>query len=91
METWETGRGEAEADLVARLHKVEKRGALFYVIGLNGSPVGIGYARREDAEETVEGLRRSADRIIRVCMTCQKPFEADGPHNRMCPQCKRRG
>ena len=73
-----------------RLHKVEKRGGLFYVIGLNGRPLGIGCAQRQMAEEVLDEVRRSAERSIRTCMSCQQPFESEGKHNRMCLPCKKR-
>jgi hypothetical protein len=76
--------------MTGRMHKVEKRGALFYVVASNGQVTGRGYARREDAEESLGDLLRSSQRGIRTCMSCRKPFESEGSHNRMCDQCKRR-
>ena len=76
--------------MTARLPRIEKRGALFYIVGTNGHVVGLGHARREDAENSLGDLLRSSVRIVRTCMTCERPFESEGSHNRMCPPCKRR-
>ena len=73
------------------LHKIAKRGALFYVVDDHGKATGIGYARREDAEDSLSYLLRSSRRTIRTCMSFQKPFESEGTHNCMCPRCKSRG
>ena len=73
-----------------RLLKVQKRGGLFYVIRFNGRPKGKGYAQRQMAEEVLDAVRRSAERSIRTCMSCQQPFESEGKHNRMCLPCKKR-
>ncbi len=53
-------------------------------------PVGRGYVRREDAEESLGDLVRALQESIRSCMSCQKPFESKGSHNRICPSCKKR-
>jgi hypothetical protein len=77
--------------VTARLPRIEKRGALVHVVGPNGHVVGLGHARREDAEDSLGDLLHSSVRIIRTCMTRERPFESEGSHNRMCPPCKRRG
>lgn len=73
-----------------RQHSVEKRGALFYVLGPNGKLLGRGYVRREDAEESLRELLLSSQRSVRTCLSCERPFESEGTHNRMCAPCKRR-
>ena len=70
--------------------KVTKRGALFYVVDEANRPLGVGHVLRERAEEDLSDMIRASQRTIRTCMTCQKPFESEGSHNRMCPSCKRR-
>ena len=72
-------------------YEVEKRGVLFYVIGAEGQRLGMGYLLRADAEAGVESLLRPAKRSFRACMSCRRPFESEGIHNRLCGQCKRRG
>ena len=72
------------------IHRVEKRGALFYVIGVNGRAIGRGYAQREEAEQYLDALLRSAQKRVRICISCQKPFESEGSHNRRCNRCKSR-
>lgn len=32
---------------------------------------------------------RARKRITRPCLCCQKPFESEGIHNRMCDSCRR--
>ena len=31
----------------------------------------------------------ATSRGLRTCLGCQKPFHSDGPHNRLCPTCRR--
>lgn len=48
------------------------------------SPVGVSArAIRGAREELLEGKK------LRPCLTCGTPFQSDGPHNRMCPECRR--
>jgi tRNA(Ile2) C34 agmatinyltransferase TiaS len=70
--------------------KVARRGALFYVVHSNGKAASVGYARLEDAEEHLSSLAREAQRSVRICLSCQKPFESEGSHNRRCNRCKSR-
>lgn len=42
-----------------------------------------------DAWEARDNLARK--RITRPCMCCQKPFESDGIHNRLCATCRHVG
>jgi tRNA(Ile2) C34 agmatinyltransferase TiaS len=70
--------------------RIQKRGALFYIVHANGKTASIGYAQLEDAQEHLGALMRQTQRSVRSCMSCQKTFESEGTHNRMCPQCKRR-
>lgn len=72
------------------MHKVTKRGALFYVVDEVNRPFGIGHVLRENAEEALSDMMRAFQRSIRTCMTCQKPFESEGTHNRRCNRCKSR-
>lgn len=34
------------------------------------------------------GPARRRDPIIRTCMCCPKKFLSEGPHNRLCPDCR---
>ena len=67
---------------------IERRGALFYLVATDGAVVGLGYVNRRDAEEALGILLRSSQRTMRPCISCGRPFESSGPHNRMCPRCK---
>lgn len=70
---------------------IQRRGALFYLIDEEGTAVGMGYVHRRDADEALGIRLRSSQRTIRPCISCGRPFESSGPHNRMCPRCKSRG
>tara|TARA_R110002094_G_scaffold53154_10_gene64545 strand:+ start:523 stop:765 length:243 start_codon:yes stop_codon:yes gene_type:complete len=43
------------------------------------------------AEEKRDALERKARHKIRKCLTCPQEFMSEGPHNRMCGQCRKRG
>jgi hypothetical protein len=69
---------------------IQKRGTLFFLVDEEGEVVGLGYAHRRDAEEALGVLMRSALHSIRACISCKRPFESSGTHNRMCPNCRAR-
>lgn len=46
---------------------------------------------RDIIEEQVARLARQAGERVRPCITCQRPFRSEGPHNRMCDRCRRLG
>lgn len=53
------------------------------------------YTSRSQAAGIV-GIRqkeadRAARRMTRPCMCCQRPFQSEGIHNRMCATCRPRG
>jgi len=53
------------------------------------------YVMQRDAEACADRMNRdqAARRHARTraCMTCGKPFQSEGNHNRMCDPCRRRG
>jgi hypothetical protein len=53
------------------------------------------YASAAQARATCSTRQREADHRARVvtrpCMCCRAPFDSEGPHNRLCPLCRRRG
>ena len=40
------------------------------------------------AEAKLEAMTAEARRRVRPCLSCEKPFQSDGNHNRMCPTCR---
>ena len=53
------------------------------------------YASKTQAAGIAGGKQKAADlalkRMKRSCMRCQKPFQSEGIHNRMCDYCLRQG
>lgn len=47
---------------------------------------------RNDAEEKLEVFlnreRARRENITRPCLCCQRPFESEGKHNRLCDPCR---
>lgn len=48
---------------------------------------------KSQAHAIVDQKQRAADlaakRMVRPCMRCEKPFQSEGIHNRMCDHCRR--
>ncbi len=45
----------------------------------------------DEAHEEAVRVRASGDTPhLRRCLACEKPFESEGWHNRLCPQCRKR-
>lgn len=42
-------------------------------------------------EESAQSRRQVSRRQVRACMCCRSSFESQGPHNRLCDPCRRRG
>lgn len=49
-----------------------------------------GYVRYKDAYRMMDRVEITPEVTTqtRPCMTCQKPFESEGKHNRMCKYCR---
>jgi hypothetical protein len=44
-----------------------------------------------EATENIQRPRATGDTPhLRTCLACDKPFESEGWHNRLCPQCRKR-
>lgn len=49
------------------------------------------HTRPDENPETVTRQRAQGDTAhTRHCLACDKPFESEGWHNRLCPQCRKR-
>jgi hypothetical protein len=55
-----------------------------------GTYPGAAQARAIRATRQAEEDRK-ARVVTRPCMCCREPFDSEGPHNRMCHICRRRG
>lgn len=44
----------------------------------------------ESAEEIARPRAAGDTPHLRRCLACEKPFESEGWHNRLCPQCRKR-
>lgn len=65
---------------------VVRQGAGYVV--LKDDEVVQGPTSRQIAEEAMDRLVRKSKQKRRNCMTCAKPFLSEGPHNRMCKDCR---
>jgi len=69
-------------------YEVSGSGFSWSVTDVNGKPHGQTYRNNADAFEFAKRLEH-ADRIsTRHCLCCDKSFESEGPHNRMCNKCR---
>lgn len=50
------------------------------------------FTNRDAARRWLERTMREMERqtVERPCLTCGRPFDSEGPHNRMCNECRRR-
>lgn len=46
-------------------------------------------AHHDRALDQIESLLRRRRQAPRICLSCDRPFLSDGPHNRLCPKCRR--
>ncbi|MCU9850383.1 hypothetical protein OEZ60_20570 [Defluviimonas sp. WL0024] len=70
----------------------------FFVVNDKGIAVSRPFTTAFDAETLADNLNREAEREakfgrrgIRACMSCDKPFESEGIHNRICGYCRHLG
>ncbi len=60
----------------------------------HGRIIGKSHSDRNLAEEKLEVYRTRElarlNTVMRPCMCCQKPFESEGKHNRLCDHCRRK-
>lgn len=64
-------------------------GHLFFVQDADGKQVSNRHWHRSEAEAAMERLEREARVTRRACLKCRAPFLSEGPHNRMCKECRR--
>jgi hypothetical protein len=79
-----------EVDMISR-HTEKKVFLFIYKRWPAGAPMPAiirDYARREFPNDL--GRRPPARKVKkrRPCMSCRKPFDSEGNHNRICPSCK---
>ena len=60
-----------------------------YVIHQDGKKI-YGPVQLPQAMEKLDSLHRAARIKTRKCLTCRTDFRSEGPHNRMCPNCRTR-
>ncbi|GGH36095.1 hypothetical protein SAMN05444007_108218 [Cribrihabitans marinus] len=49
------------------------------------------YHNRCQAQSAAERLLRRSRQLRRPCLCCGAKFTSEGPHNRLCNQCRREG
>lgn len=75
------------ADREENVHRVSMTGDGKWWVNRGGERVAGPLPSRAAAEEaraTIEAKAR------RRCMCCAQPFVSEGPHNRLCPHCRRK-
>lgn len=87
-------------DLSASLKRMVRSNSprRFYIVGLPKSVASPGiFETRRAAEVWLKGKAHLLEQIaqetrqIRACMCCRTSFESQGPHNRLCDPCRKRG
>ncbi|OLF81254.1 hypothetical protein AWH62_00845 [Maricaulis sp. W15] len=61
----------------------------YAVFNGRGERVSGLYDCRQEAITRADSLIRKGRRSERPCLTCERSFMSDGPHNRMCDPCRR--
>lgn len=69
---------------------VEWIGHAWWVLS-DGEKVAGPYKHQDYAEDRADTLKRAAKRKKRPCMCCGKVFLSEGPHNRLCDECRQIG
>ena len=59
-----------------------------YMILDNGEQIAGPYTYKWRAEQVSDQLEAKARRSVRRCISCSASFESDGPHHRMCDNCR---
>jgi deoxycytidylate deaminase len=66
----------------------------YVVLDPEGRIVAKGFGDHDRAVAKCARLQREADTVAkrgeRPCISCAKPFDSEGIHNRMCPTCRAR-
>lgn len=68
--------------------RVGMLGSRYAVFAKDGRQLSGPTGSVEEAEAMLDRRRRALRQIARPCITCTKPFDSEGPHNRMCPDCR---
>lgn len=63
-------------------------GTGYAIVDRHGDIKTVRYQNRDAALMALESHVRAAKRKRRPCMTCRKPFDSEGAHNRMCDRCR---
>jgi hypothetical protein len=62
------------------------------LIDPNGHRQAVFYGHAERAQGALDAAQSRTDaaskRMIRPCLCCQKPFDSEGIHNRLCATCR---
>lgn len=62
------------------------------LVSPDGQPQTAIYGSRDKAQRALDAAQARTDaarrRGTRSCMCCQKPFESEGIHNRLCTSCR---
>jgi hypothetical protein len=65
-------------------------GSPSFYVSRDGKDVLGPYYREDAAHAAMDVLKRKERQKKRPCITCQTSFMSEGPHNRMCDDCRRK-
>ena len=71
------------------LYRVRQRGEVFVIVDRDGHVIGTSFPSHQRAMFACTRLVRDASCVTRSCMSCGRPFQSEGTHNRLCPTCKK--
>lgn len=73
-----------------RLRDVRRGGSLVFEVVNRAGVTVAALSSRDLALRKIDMLERQARSRFRPCITCKRPFESEGIHNRMCADCNQR-
>lgn len=68
-------------------YNVQGAGSTFYVLK-DGSEVCGPFYKWYEADAAKDRMIRKDKQRKRPCLRCRKEFTSEGPHNRLCDQCR---
>lgn len=72
------------------LRRVRRGGKPFYEVRSRAGQVVAALSSRSLALRKIETLERRTQTRVKPCLSCNRPFESEGAHNRMCHGCNLR-
>ena len=70
--------------------EVRRMGGCMFAVFQGDRQVSSPSTSKDMAEEKLDARERWARLRARPCLCCKRPFQSEGPHNRMCTRCRNR-